>query len=94
MGGPGLARMARGIHGLLKVSPVPAMPDPSTPGRRPPLKRPYARFGGGLRLSTTPYDTPRRKGLVLGVYGLPFIIGYLKVPSGPTHLGGQTLNLY
>jgi hypothetical protein len=26
-------RMVRGIHRLLKVSPVPAMPDPSTPCR-------------------------------------------------------------
>jgi hypothetical protein len=46
------ARMAKGIHGLPKVSPGPAMPNPSKPW--------YGRFGGGppsgdLRLSSTPF---------------------------------------
>jgi hypothetical protein len=52
--------MARGIHGLPKVSPGPAMPDPSTPcgtGRM-----------GGLRPSSTPMDTPRRTGLGRGIH--------------------------
>jgi hypothetical protein len=39
--GFGQARMARGIHGLPKVLPGPAMPDLSTPSRRATPKRPY-----------------------------------------------------
>jgi hypothetical protein len=42
--------MARGGHGLPKVSLGPAMPYPFAPCRRPSLKRPYNRFR----------DTPRR----------------------------------
>jgi hypothetical protein len=38
-------RMARGAHGLSKVSPGPAMPYPFTPCGREPLKRPH----GNLR---------------------------------------------
>jgi hypothetical protein len=46
--------MARGEHhGLSKVSPGPAMPDPSMPCR-----------ASGLQPSFTPLDTPRRKPLV------------------------------
>jgi hypothetical protein len=36
-----------GGRGLPRVSPGPAMPDPSMPCGRPPLKRPYGRFRGG-----------------------------------------------
>jgi hypothetical protein len=39
--------MARGIHGLPKVSRGLPMPDPSKPCRRPPLKQPYGRFRSG-----------------------------------------------
>jgi hypothetical protein len=51
------ALMARGIHGLPKVSPGPAMSDPSTPCG------PYGRFEGRLRPSSTPLDTPQRTSL-------------------------------
>jgi hypothetical protein len=37
----------RGSYGLPKVSLGPAMPYPSTPCRRPPLKWPYSVFMGG-----------------------------------------------
>jgi hypothetical protein len=62
--------MARGIHGVPKVSPGPAMLDPSTPCERAtpetalrlflgwPARRP-----GNMRPSSTPLDTPRRTGL-------------------------------
>jgi hypothetical protein len=55
-------RMARGGHGLPKVSPRPAMPDPLRPAGGPPLrlKRPY-----GLRPSSTPACQARP------VYALP-----------------------
>jgi hypothetical protein len=39
-------RMARGGHGLHKVSPGPVMPYPPTPAGRPPLKQPYGRSRG------------------------------------------------
>jgi hypothetical protein len=39
-------RMARGGHGLPKVSPWPAMPYPSRPAGGPPLKRFYGCFRG------------------------------------------------
>jgi hypothetical protein len=62
--------MAMGIHGLPKVSPGPAMPDPSTPcGRATPETALHQflvwpdRKAGGLRPSSTPLDTPRRTGL-------------------------------
>jgi hypothetical protein len=62
--------MARGIHGLPKVSAGPAMPNPSTPSGRATPKtalRPFrgwpARRMGGLKPSSTPLDTPRRTGL-------------------------------
>jgi hypothetical protein len=62
--------MARGIHGLPKVSHGPAMHNPSTPCGRATAERPHGRFGGwparkadGLRPSSTPLDTPRRTGL-------------------------------
>jgi hypothetical protein len=35
------ARMARGIHGLPKVSTRPTMPNPLRPAGGPPPKRPY-----------------------------------------------------
>jgi hypothetical protein len=40
-------RMARGGDGLPKVSPRPAMPNPSTPCGRAAYERPYGRFNGG-----------------------------------------------
>jgi hypothetical protein len=60
-------RMARGGHGLPKVSPVPAMPYPSLPcgwattetALQPFLAWPTHR-AGGLRSSSTPLDNPRR----------------------------------
>jgi hypothetical protein len=39
--------MARGGHGLPKVSLGPVMPYPSTPCRGAPLKQPYGCFRGG-----------------------------------------------
>jgi hypothetical protein len=63
--------MAKGIHGLPKVSSGPALPNPSTPcGRATPetALRPFRRWpahrAGGLWLSATPLDTPRRTGLL------------------------------
>jgi hypothetical protein len=54
------ARIARGIHGLPRVSPRPSMPDPSMPcGRATPKTASH-----GLRLSSTLLDTPRRTGLM------------------------------
>jgi hypothetical protein len=59
-------RMVRGGHGLSKVSPGPAIPNPSTPcGQATPetALRPFrgwpARRAGGLRPSSTPLITPR-----------------------------------
>jgi hypothetical protein len=61
------AHMVRGIHGLPKVSPGPAMSDPSTPCRRATPERALqgwsARKAVGLQPFYTPLDTPRRKGL-------------------------------
>jgi hypothetical protein len=61
------ARTGRGIHGLPKVSPGPAMPNPYTPcGRTTPetALRPFrgwpAHRAGGLRPSSSPLDTPSR----------------------------------
>jgi hypothetical protein len=42
------ARMATGIHGLPKVSPRPAMPDPSTPCGRATPKAALRLFLGGV----------------------------------------------
>jgi hypothetical protein len=63
--------MARGIHELLKVSPRPTMPNPSTPYGRTtpktaiwPFWRWPARRAGGLKPSSTPLDTPYRMGLL------------------------------
>jgi hypothetical protein len=63
--------MARGIHGLPKVSPRPAMPDPSMPCRRATPETALCPFWvwptrrtGSLRPSSIPLDTPRRTGLV------------------------------
>jgi hypothetical protein len=57
-------RMARGVHGLPKVSPGPAMPYPSTPCGRATLETALqlflvgpARRAGGLRLSSTPLNS-------------------------------------
>jgi hypothetical protein len=65
--------MARGVHGLPKVSRGPAMPNPSMPCQQATPKtalQPFlgwpARRAGGLRQSSTPLDTQRRTGLVLG----------------------------
>jgi hypothetical protein len=46
--------MARGIHGLPKVSLEPTMPNLSMPCGRPPLKRPYSPFRVGR--PTTPWN--------------------------------------
>jgi hypothetical protein len=61
--------MGRGGHGLSKVSPRPAMSNPSTPCGRATTKTALWLFRGwralrmgGLRAST-PLDTPRRTGL-------------------------------
>jgi hypothetical protein len=63
--------MVRGIHGLPKVSPGPAMTNPSTPFRRVTPKmalRPFlegpTRKAGGLQPFSTPFDTPCRTGLI------------------------------
>jgi hypothetical protein len=47
-------RMARGGHGLPQV--LPGLP----------LKRPYGRFRGGLRPTSTPLDKPLRMTIDLG----------------------------
>jgi hypothetical protein len=59
--------MAMGGHGLPKVSPGPAMPDPSTPCRRASPETALRSFQGwpmtspqGWWPSSTPLDTPRR----------------------------------
>jgi hypothetical protein len=60
-------RMARSGHGLPKVSPGSAMPDPSTPRERTtpatamqPFQGWPAHRAGSLRPSSTSLDTPRR----------------------------------
>jgi len=65
-------RMARGSHGLPKVSPRPAMPGPATPCGRTTHEtalRPFqgwlAYRVGGLRPSPTPLDTPRRAPMIV-----------------------------
>jgi hypothetical protein len=64
--------MAKGIHGLPKVSPGPALPYPSMPCGRAtpetafqPFRRWPAHRAGGLQSSSTPLDTPRRTGLIV-----------------------------
>jgi hypothetical protein len=64
------ASMARCIHGLPKVSPRPATPDPSTPFMRATPKTALHLFlvwpahgAGGLWPSSTFLDTPRHMGL-------------------------------
>jgi hypothetical protein len=68
--GFGHGRMARGGHGLPKVSPGPAMPYPSTPCGRVTRETALWLFlgwrvnsAGGLRPSSTPWGTLRRKPL-------------------------------
>jgi hypothetical protein len=63
----GQKRIARGGHGLPKVSPRPDMPYPFTPCRRAIPETALQLFWGwpacrvgSLRLSSTPLDTPRR----------------------------------
>jgi hypothetical protein len=61
-------RISWGIHGLPKVSLMPAMPYHSTPCDREPLKRPYRHFRGdrrvgGLQLCYYPLGTPCHMGL-------------------------------
>jgi hypothetical protein len=52
--------MARGGHGLPKVSPGPAMPTLLRPADGPPLKWPYGCFSGGpFTASSTSLDTVR-----------------------------------
>jgi hypothetical protein len=46
--GWGHGHMARGGHGLLKVSYGPAMPNLLCPAGGPPLKQPYSLLIGGL----------------------------------------------
>jgi hypothetical protein len=65
------ACLARGLHGLPRVSPGPALRNPSTPCRRATPEtafRPFrgwpAHRAGGLRPSDTPLDTPRRTSLI------------------------------
>jgi hypothetical protein len=60
-------RMGKSGHGLPKVSPGPAMPYPSVPCVRPPLKQSPGHFRGGSTAGRTacghllaPLDTPRR----------------------------------
>jgi hypothetical protein len=56
------SRMARGGHGIPKVSPAPAMPNTSVPlGRATPET---ARRARGLRLSSTLLYTPRRTPMI------------------------------
>jgi hypothetical protein len=80
--------MARGGHGLPKVSPGPAMPYPSTPwGRATPEMNLrlflgwLTRRASGLRPSSTPLDTPRRTPMLestLNFYSFwPFVVFFL-----------------
>jgi hypothetical protein len=63
-------RLARGGHGLPKVSPGPAMTYPSIPCGTTPETALWAfqgwtvRRAGGMRLSSTPLDTPRNRPLL------------------------------
>jgi hypothetical protein len=79
-------RMAKGGHGLPKVSPWPAKPYRSTPCGRAtykttlqPFQRWPARRAGGLRSSSTPLDTPRRTpmpaGILEGIEGIQAMEG-------------------
>jgi hypothetical protein len=78
--------MARGGHGLPKVSPRPTMPDPSMPCRRATPETTLQLFlgwpanrAGGLRPSSTLLDTPSHTGLVLGLT----ILSHHPSPSFP-----------
>jgi hypothetical protein len=63
------ARMARGIHGLSKVSPGPAMLDPSTPcGRATPETALWPFRGWSSRRSSFLLDTPCHMGLSVIVW--------------------------
>jgi hypothetical protein len=77
-------RMARGIHGLSKVSPRPTQLNLSTPCGQAtpetallPFRGWRARRVGGLRPFSTPLDTPRRTGLM----DLPDTPCDLRLPS-------------
>jgi hypothetical protein len=50
---PRQSRIAKGIHGLLKVSPGSTMPDPSMPCGRATLKWPYSHLWGGSSAGQT-----------------------------------------
>jgi hypothetical protein len=65
-----MACTGKHIHGLPKVSYGPAMPNPYTPCGRATPQMALRLFGGwpahragGLRLSSSPLDTPSRTGL-------------------------------
>jgi hypothetical protein len=71
------ARMARGIHGLTKVSLGPALPYPSMPCRRATPETALWMFlgwpahrAGDLRPSSTPLDTPQHMGLPNSIVGV------------------------
>jgi hypothetical protein len=90
------ARTGRGIHGLPKVSYGPAMPDPYMPCGRATPQTPLRPFGGGLRPSSSPLDTPRRTGLnspVVEPYGYIYEIWFAFSSSvrGNTALRGVPL---
>jgi hypothetical protein len=60
-------RMGRGIHRVPKVLPGPPCPTPIRPAGRPPPKLPYV----WERPSSSPVDTPSRRGLL---QSLPCIV--------------------
>jgi hypothetical protein len=67
---PRQSRIAKGIHGLLKVSPGSYLPDPSMPCWRATPEMALQPFmgwlacrAGGLQPSSTPLDTPDSMGL-------------------------------
>jgi hypothetical protein len=86
--------MARGGYELPKVSPGPAMPNPSMPcGRATPetTLQPFLEFpahrAGGLRPSSTLLDTPRRT-LVRGTNGADLQAAFDRAPArGRTQIG-------
>jgi hypothetical protein len=60
--------MARGGHGLPKVSPGPAISYPPTPCERATPETALHEGGGSLLASSTPLDTPRRTPKVIHLY--------------------------
>jgi hypothetical protein len=85
------ARIARGGHGLPKVSPGPTMLDPSTPCGRATsgMGWPACRAAFGLRPSSTLLDTPRRAPMSLRSF---YLASSVPTMSRDVSTVGQSVN--